>query len=532
MEKIKRIILLFVVCFIIILTFSHRYTSLLEDIENTAKDKEARVSRYADFSYGFIDLMAIYGNNFFKCGGQGDNELYKFLQYDPDTDSYNLDSIEGTEYQAVAGNLTGMGQIPDVGINKDEINLALNFNQEFKSIYSKMPDIAWIYYTSKNNFINIYPWISSKDFAFNKSLQAEKFYTYVTPEHDPLRKSVWTPVYLDHAGKGLMVTLSSPIYDGNTFMGAISLDLSNKQLSKILNSPYEAYLVDSVGTIMATTLDINFDDNIVKFDTLISDGEMEKIKEIRDNEMVLVGNYYIYSVSFGNAPWKMYFRVPVLSIIAKSLVYTLPVFIICVLFILSHAESEKRKKTELQLKESLKELTSYHTLLENAAKYDFLTSTVNRRGLIDIFNKYFESDPETKKSIVFIMADIDNFKLFNDTYGHAAGDKVLMEISNIIQNNIGPDDVVCRWGGEEFVIMLRNSTYEQAMSIAENLRKKIENTVIPWENSAQLRATMTFGVAEHNPADSIHVSISKADAAMYAGKEKQRNQVVGYNDLP
>ncbi|MDP4133367.1 MAG: diguanylate cyclase [Bacillota bacterium] len=532
MGKIKNAILLFVVSFVTIITFSSQYTSLLKDIESTAKTKEAQISRYADLGNGFIDLLTIYGNDFFKHSAPEDNVLYKHLKYDPSTESYNLDMIRGTEYQAVSGSLTGMGQIPDNGVNKNEINLALYFNQDFSSVYKKLPDIAWIYYTSKNNFINIYPWVSSKDFAFNKSLQSEKFYTYVTPDQNPLRKSVWTPVYLDHAGKGLMVTLSSPIYDGNTFMGAVSLDLCNNQLNEILDSSYETYLVDGAGSVMATTRNIKFDKDVIKFNTLISDREMEKISGIHNNEITLVGNYYVYSVDFNNAPWKMYFRVPIFSVVVKSVVYTLPVFVICVLFLLSFIESEKRRKTELQLKDSLKELTSYHTLLENAAKYDFLTSTVNRRGLVDIFTEDFESDPEANKSIVFIMGDIDHFKQFNDTYGHAAGDKVLMEISSIMQNNVSSDDVVCRWGGEEFVIMLLNRTYEQAISVAENIRKKIESTVIPWENSVELRGTMTFGVAKHSPTDSIYDSISKADAAMYVGKEKQRNQVVGYNDLP
>jgi diguanylate cyclase (GGDEF)-like protein len=314
-------------------------------------------------------------------------------------------------------------------------------------------------------------------------------------------------------------------------MGVVSLDLTNSRLSEILDSPYESYLVDDTDSVIATSLNVKFQKENIKFDTLLntSQSEVKKLKELSSGEMTYFDKYYVYSVAFQNAPWKMYFRVPIWSIASEAVLYTLPLSVICVLLLFTFREMERRKKTETQLKSSLAELTSYQTLLENAAKYDFLTGTVNRRGLFDIYHNNVESDSAAKGPIVFIMGDIDYFKQFNDTYGHAAGDKVLKEIAVIMQKDIKKDDIVCRWGGEEFVIMLLGSTYDEAMLIAEKIRMEIEATVIPWENSIELRATMTFGVVEHNRTDSITDSISKADAALYEGKANHRNRVVGYS---
>lgn len=529
MVRLKKIALIVLVTVFVIAAFLTQYNNLMEEFEMTAKEKEAQVKRYIELSRGFIDLVTIYGNEYFEFKNAKDTNLYEQLQYDSSSNTYNLDAIEGTKYQGLSGNLSGVGKIPDEGTLRQEINLALHLNKEFCSIYNKVPEVAWVYYTSTNNFINIYPWVSSQDFSFSGALQAEKFFTYVQPENDPLRRALWTPVYLDHAGKGLMVTLSSPIYDGDTFMGAVSLDFTNNQLSKIISSPYETYIVDNTDSVMATTRDITFAADVIKLNSFLpmSESAFQKMKEAADATVVHIGGFFVYKVSFTDAPWTMYFQVSVVSVIGKAVLYTLPMLLICLLLFFTVQEVEKRKTTEVQLKKSLDELTSYQKMLENAAKYDFLTATVNRRGLIDIFAKNIGVVEKQNKQVVFVIGDIDYFKQINDQYGHPAGDKVLKEIAAIMQKNVTGDDIVCRWGGEEFVIMLVGKKFDDAMLIAETIRKEIESHVIYWENSQELRITITFGVARYTMGDSIDASIAKADAAMYTGKKRGRNQVVG-----
>lgn len=532
MKYTKKIILIFLVIVVVIITFYSQYNSLLKDIESTAKSKEAQINRHIDLSKGFVDLMTIYGNDFFKYDKISDSDLYSLLIYDSSLNNFNLDSAGGTKYEKIVGNLTGAGSIPISGVNRDEVNLALQFNQLFSSVYKRIPDVAWIYYTSENKFINLFPWVSSKDFSFEETLNSEVFYTTVDPLNNPLRESKWTPVYLDHAGKGLMVTLSSPIYAGNTFKGVVSLDLTNDQLSAMIDSDYDIYIIDETDTVIANSHNIKDETEVSKLNTMLnsSDSIVSAMKAANSNTVQIVGNYYIYSVSFTNAPWEMFFRVPVWLIVGKSALFTLPILTICLLLLFTFFEVEKRKRSERLLTKSFEELSSYQTLLENAAKYDFLTASVNRRGMMDIFNKNIQTDGKIEKPVIFVMGDIDNFKTFNDTYGHAAGDKVLIEIANTMRKNTRSDEVVCRWGGEEFVIMLLDRTYGEAMLIAENIRREIDENIIPWENSVNLRATMTFGVVEYDNALSFDINISNADHALYVGKEKGRNQVIGYRD--
>lgn len=533
MKNIKRTIMVIIVIVVVVTTFYSQYIGLKKEVETTAKSKEAQVNRYIDLSKGFIDLIAVYGDDFFQHNKINDSELYSLLKYNNELNSYNLDDIGGTKYQKTVGNLTGIGNIPENGVYRDEVNLALQFNQQFSSIYNKLPDIAWIYYTSKNNFINMYPWVSSEDFSFHMDLKAEKFYTYVTPENDPLCIPVWTPVYLDHAGKGLMVTLSSPVYCGDTFMGAVSLDITNSLLSEMINSDYEIYIIDNTDSVIANSVNIKYDKEVLKIDTLLktSPDNIDEMKKVKNDTLQIFDMYYIYPVVFDNAPWRMFVRVPILLIAGKSAFFTLPILIICLLLLSTVFEVEKRKKTEVQLRTSLEELTSFQKLLENAAKYDFLTSTMNRRGLEDLFNKNIDIHSKTKVPVGIIMGDIDYFKKINDTYGHAAGDKVLIEFANIMKKNTRNDDVVCRWGGEEFIMVLIDKKYDEAMLFAENIRKEIEAKTVFWDTSMEIRATMTFGVAEHCNGKSIESSISKADAALYVGKRKGRNQVIGYSDV-
>lgn len=534
MNILKKTTMIIIAIILVISSFYGQYFGLKREMQSTAQAKEAFINRYIDLSKGFIDMVAIYSNDFFQHNRINDSALYNRLEYNNGTYTYNLDIIGGTKDQETAGNLTGMGSIPDTGVYRDEINLALELNQQFSSIYNKLPDIAWLYYTSNNNFINIYPWVSSTDFVFKEDLKAEKFFTYVTPEKNPSRESVWTPVYLDHAGKGLMVTLSSPVYCCDDFMGAVSLDITNIQLSEMIRSDYEIYIIDETDSVLANSMNFKYDKDVPKLNALLNTSldNVEEMKKMEPGILERSGNYYIYSACMNNAPWRMFVRIPVMLVIGKAALITFPILVICMLLLFMVFEVEKRKSTEAQLRTSLEEITSFHTLLDNAAKYDFLTSTVNRRGLEEIFNNNIKPHSTTTQVPVgIIIGDIDFFKEINDTFGHSAGDKVLIEFANLMKKNKGPNDVVCRWGGEEFVIVLVNKTYDQVMQFAENLRKQIESTVISWNDATELGATMTLGVAEYQADTTLESTISQADVALYAGKRNGRNQVVGYLDV-
>jgi diguanylate cyclase (GGDEF)-like protein len=163
--------------------------------------------------------------------------------------------------------------------------------------------------------------------------------------------------------------------------------------------------------------------------------------------------------------------------------------------------------------------------MELVANADLLTGLPNRRGIYGTLNA--QHDLFTRKGTIFsvVLADVDHFKLINDTYGHDGGDYVLKELSHLLKKRIRQYDVVARWGGEEFLFMFPDTEAQEAMTVAEDLRKVIESHRFVF-NDHPIYVTMTFGVAQHTKHNSIDGTIKHADDALYEGKAQGRNRVV------
>ena len=126
------------------------------------------------------------------------------------------------------------------------------------------------------------------------------------------------------------------------------------------------------------------------------------------------------------------------------------------------------------------------------------------------------------------MFDIDFFKKFNDTYGHACGDYVLQHVAKIIKDSIRDEDMACRYGGEEFTVMLCNTDVEGAYLVAERIRKRIEETELVYENN-KMNLTISGGISvfsvDDNPVRSARALVDQADKALYVSKANGRNRV-------
>ncbi|SFK94354.1 diguanylate cyclase (GGDEF) domain-containing protein [Paenibacillus sp. 1_12] len=155
------------------------------------------------------------------------------------------------------------------------------------------------------------------------------------------------------------------------------------------------------------------------------------------------------------------------------------------------------------------------------AQTDPLTGLTNRRTMDAILGLW----QEQSKSFSIIMLDLDHFKLVNDTYGHQVGDQVLQFTAGIMQSEKREQDYCCRYGGEEFTMLLPDATAEQAFLLAERIRTRIESTNCPTGKII----TLSLGVASYpNPALDIHRLFKNADDALYQAKHNGRNQTVVY----
>ncbi|MFN3921765.1 MAG: GGDEF domain-containing protein, partial [Caldimicrobium sp.] len=123
-----------------------------------------------------------------------------------------------------------------------------------------------------------------------------------------------------------------------------------------------------------------------------------------------------------------------------------------------------------------------------------------------------------------ILLDIDNFKLINDIYGHAKGDEVLVKVAQILKDNLRASDLCGRWGGEEFLILLRSANLFQGLNKAEKLRELIAKLNIPPIESI----TASFGVAEYNSPESYEETLRRADLALYRAKSQGKNCVIAF----
>jgi diguanylate cyclase (GGDEF)-like protein len=129
------------------------------------------------------------------------------------------------------------------------------------------------------------------------------------------------------------------------------------------------------------------------------------------------------------------------------------------------------------------------------------------------------------------MIDIDKFKNINDTYGHGVGDEVIILFSSTLKELSRDSDIVCRWGGEEFILLLPSTGIEGALNIAEKIRLEVEKLSVPLNDDKKLSFTASIGVSlVHNKEDkTILNSIDRADKALYEAKESGRNKVC-YNN--
>jgi len=124
--------------------------------------------------------------------------------------------------------------------------------------------------------------------------------------------------------------------------------------------------------------------------------------------------------------------------------------------------------------------------------------------------------------VTLLITDVDRFKLFNDTHGHQAGDEVLRGVSRTMQNSVRAKDIVARSGGEEFAIIFPGTTVEQARTLAEHVRSKIEAATFDFEGT-ELRVTCSVGLAQLREGESADECVQWADEALYGSKESGRN---------
>jgi diguanylate cyclase (GGDEF)-like protein len=179
----------------------------------------------------------------------------------------------------------------------------------------------------------------------------------------------------------------------------------------------------------------------------------------------------------------------------------------------------------IKLRAQNEKLAAFSQEIERLATFDELTGTLNRRSISLLIEERIAASKPDDQTCCVILLDIDHFKSINDRYGHAGGDDVLRAFARVVQSCLRDSDRIGRYGGEEFVVLLPETSLQHAHVIAERIRQSI--AALAWADIApDLSMTVSGGIAEHRCGEPIRALIARADHALYAAKHDGRNRML------
>jgi len=186
-----------------------------------------------------------------------------------------------------------------------------------------------------------------------------------------------------------------------------------------------------------------------------------------------------------------------------------------------------RVKKELTMQKLIQDLQQTQKELQELSVTDPMTKLYNRRYFSDLSLELVELTKRNNHELSLIMLDIDKFKNVNDTYGHDVGDEVIVDLATTLANEKRKTDIAFRIGGEEFVLLLPNTSSDGAEILAQKIRKIIESSAVNLDDNQQLKYTISLGVSIFNINKDIDLQsvVKRADEALYEAKETGRNKV-------
>ncbi len=413
----------------------------------------------------------------------------------PELGIWHIDAAPGRE-----GQLSGALQQSYSADQRREIQATLALDPLIREAMDFNQEVAWFYYLSASGFIYLAPDTALKRFHFSPQLYQRAYWLGNLPEANPRGRLTIHGPYADLAGKGQIMTLSQPIYVDQQFLGVTAMDLRIDTLQQLLDvgeSTGESLLLSDSGQVIARQGD-------VATPTLNQPPISTGLHQWRTDEH---GNHWLSTPLIDHELWLVH-QVKRHELEWDAFFDSLPGLLLSSLLALFCLLAWR-------LMDALGELTRLtHT--------DPLTQTLNRRGFYEQASTRLAMAQREHQQVAVLLMDIDFFKKINDQHGHDAGDVVLRQVGSYLLQGRRPFDLICRWGGEEFIALFLLPHGEDAGHVAERLRQQAQRTRIA---QGDLPVTLSGGLVLLDAGEELDAAIKRADELLYEAKQNGRNHI-------
>ncbi len=475
-------------------TFARHLWKLKAEVETTFKSRHELTRQFVALQRDRVLVMHNLLVGRYEVGVEPGSRPLTLKQH-PELGVWELQ-----QHNAIAGSLTGMGELPLPLQVEREIHAALALDAQITPALELAEEVAWLYYQSRHNFIYIAPKISPAEFHFTPELYNSGYWLEGGEQTNPSRRLVLKGPYKDMAGKGWVITFARPVYSGDEFLGMVALDLSVNTLEHLTN----------VGAATGESMLISENDRLIARQSGFAPGVLlhpPLSTSLTEWDKGKDGDLWLSSWVIDDELWLVHrlTRAQLWRAAARDSVGVwFVVVLITILAIMS-----------LRLQRTLAEVT-------RLTRVDPLTQAFNRRGFFESAEVAMAVAKRQQLSLAVLMMDIDHFKKINDTYGHAVGDAVLKQLGANLLNACRPSDVFCRWGGEEFIMLIALDKVENARDVAERMRSAAQRTRITTDNSP---ITLSGGLVILGSDEPLEEAINRADALLYQSKQEGRNRI-------
>ena len=413
----------------------------------------------------------------------------------PELGIWHIDASPGRE-----GQLSGALSAQYSADQRREIQATLALDPLIREVMDVNQEVAWVYYLSASGFIYLAPDAALKRFHFSPQLYQRPYWLGNLPQANPSGRLTIHGPYTDLAGKGQIMTFSQPVYVDQQFLGVTALDLRIDTLQQLLDvgeSTGDSLLLSDSGQVIAGQGD-------AVTPTLKQPPVNTKPHQWRTDEL---GNHWLSTPLIEHELWLVH-QVKRHELEWDAFIESLPGLLLSSLLALLCLVAWR-------LVDALGELTRLtHT--------DPLTQTLNRRGFHEQAAAQLAMALRQNQQVALLLMDIDFFKKINDQHGHDAGDAVLKQVGRYLLQGRRPFDLICRWGGEEFIALFLLTHGEDAITVAERLRQQAQRTRIP---QSDLPVTLSGGLVLLGAGETLDTAIKRADTLLYQAKQSGRNRI-------